>query len=343
MAVLARLAASQGGCVAIWQARRLGISLDRIARRVRDEGWTALHRSVVAMPGTRDDIDRQLWAAMLAVAELRVARVSAGPSDVRPLRRSVEDVVAITGWSAAERRGYERPPPAFPHLLVPHSVTTSRRGLRLIRSRRGIQGMWEWVDGMPVAKPVRVMWDVGHLGRGLTGAVDRVVDLAAYFDRTRQLAVVELLLMVEEPTLSGLPRRPPPILAAAATRLSKGYSHSKTEAAARRIATEVAAEVGVRLHPSPYPIRDHTGTIVAEADIAAPALRFDAEIDGPHHRGPLAAAGHRRRAARTDPLDWIVARYPVDEDTDELDEAAFRRQFRNDLRTVIALRERQAA
>jgi hypothetical protein len=202
--------------------------------------------------------------------------------------------------------------------------------------------MWEWLHGLPVTTPFRTMWDVGHLGRGLRGAVDHVEDLATFFDRTRQLPVEDLLRAVEEPVLHGYPRRPPPILQAAAARLSGGYSHSETEATARRIAGEVAAELGVTLHPSPYPIEDAAGVTLAEADIAAPALRFDAEIDGPHHRGPRAAASHARRKARTDRVDWVVCRYPVDEETDTLDEVMFRRRFGDDLRRVIDLR-RQAA
>lgn len=339
---LADLATTQGGCVTHWQAGRLGISSSQLARRQADEGWGAPMRSVATLPGVPPSRTTELWAALLAVADIRAPRSASG-SSVESLRLAIADLVCVAAWSAAQVRGYPGASPGIPQLLAPHSVTTERHGIRLVRSRRGIGGFWEWVDGLPVARPLRSLWDAAHLGRGLSGAARKVADLAVFFDRTRQLSIQSLLLAVDEPAVAGYPATPPPIHASAAELVRPGYSHSQTEAVARRIATEVATDLGVRLHPSPYGIRDRSGLVVAEADIAAPALRFDAEVDGPHHRGPLAEAYHRRRATRTDPLDWIVCRYAVDEATDQLDEERFRSQFTRDLRRAMALRHEGAS
>ncbi|MEE8603221.1 hypothetical protein [Euzebya tangerina] len=330
---LGRLAEHQAGCIAIWQASLVGLEPRRLDERARREGWRRPHRSVYLLPGVPSSARTSLWAGLLAVADISVAgrgRALAG-DPLRTARESVGASVAVTGWSAAWEYGFRGRKVAVPQLLGAHRTTTSRDRIRLIRSRRGIEGMWTWRNGLPLATPVRVIWDCAHLGRRDPRAVSGIVDLAVYFDRTRTMSVDELILMAEDPTALGFSLRPPPAVRAAANRLRPGFSHSRTEARARAIAADVCREFGVTLHPRPYPVRSG-GRIVAEIDLAVPELRFGAEIDGPHHQSATAAAWDRTRDRQLrQGLDWVVHRYA----TGRLDAADgadwFRASFRRDL------------
>ncbi len=324
------LAASQAGHVAVWQARALGLTAEAIRRRAVREAWTRVHHSVWRLPGVPASVLGRLWAAALAIANTSAAsRLAVDPPDLDDLRRVLGDLVMVTGWSAAGLSGFDRGRSLRPQLAVPATVTTRRAAVDLVRSRRGVAGFWDDHDGLPVAIPSRMLWDAAHLSRGTIGAVEALGDLATHLDRTRRFAVEELLGLVDEPAAFGLPSRPPPLLRACAEELRPGFSHSRTEDVARRIASSVCAELGLRLHPTPYDIVDDSGRILGEADLAIPDIRFDGEIDGPHHESPSQQRHDRRRDRNVRRIDWVVERYPtrmIDDDRD-----AYRRRFRSDV------------
>jgi hypothetical protein len=180
------------------------------------------------------------------------------------------------------------------------------------------------------------VWDIAWTRRRRSGAVDLLVDVVTTADRRRVLAVDELLAVVEEPVLYGLPWRVPRLLRETAETLRPRFSHSRTEALAREIAACEAAALGLAVEPRPFPIRAD-GRIIAEADIAVRELRHDAEIDGPHHELRPQQARDRRRDGRLGNLvDWSVSRYPVVQVDDSPRD--FGTRFRRDLQTLIDCR-----
>lgn len=293
------------------------------------------------MPGlVRTDRDR-LWAALLAVANLSAARrVDEQIASPERLSRSgVEGVLAVAGWSAAQLHGWTSGQPSEVQLLAHADVVARRKGIRLIRSRRGIDGFWRWTDGLPVTTPVRTMWDCAHLSSGSHASVAQLADLAVLLDRTRQLEVDHLIAAVDEPAMFGLPSRPPRPLVATVELLRPGFSHSATEATARHIIAEECRALELRAQPRPYQVKDENGKTLAEADVAVLSLRLDLEVDGPHHDAPSQQAADRRRDAKVGQIDWIVIRYAVR--SIEQDWNAFRRTVRADLRRVMALRRQE--
>ena len=324
------VAASQAGHIAVWQARAVGLAAEDVRRRARREAWTRVHHSVWRLPGVPASTLGRLWAAALAVAnQSAAARLASTPTAPGDLHRVLMDLVMVTGWSAAALAGFDRPRILRPQLAVPATVMTRRPDIDLVRSRRGVAGFWADLDGLPVATPPRVMWDAAHLSRGTVGAVGALGDLATYLDRTRRFAVEELVGLVDEPAAFGLPTRPPRLLRACAEELRPGFSHSGTEEVARRIAASVCAELGLRLHPSPYDIVDADGRVLGEADLAVPDIRFDGEVDGPHHDSPSQQRHDRRRDRNVRGIDWVVERYPTSMIDDDRD--AFRRRLRSDV------------
>ena len=334
---LGDLAQQQGGCVAAWQAQLLGLGPERLRRRAQREGWRCPFRSVYILPGVPVTTTTRLWAGLLSVAVISEAELAhtlrpRSPGEVRDI---VGSSVAVTGWSAAWEYGFRSWRTPSPQLLADHSTISRRRGLRLIRSRLPIEGMWQWRSGLPLATPARTLWDCAHLLRGHPTGGSRVADLAVFFDRTRTMSIDELVLLADEPVAMGLPRRPPDALRLAANTLRRGFSHSKTEGRARRVAVEVCERLGVKLEPRPFPVR-LDGRIVAEVDLAVPGLRFGGEVDGPHHDAPsVTRYDARRDAILTRQLDWTIRRYP----TSRLDKgdglAWFERTFERDLIKVM--------
>lgn len=309
-----RLACLQGGCVARWQLVWLGLATSTITRLVRREGLTIVHAGVFRLPGVTAGPVSDLWAAVLALSPqdgpTRADRSYESHVDpVTAAYNAARSRVVVTGLSAAWRRGLLRRPPRLPHLLTATPHHPRRRGLTVTRAGI-VPEMWTWLDGLSVATGPRLFWDVAWTQRHAPGGLGRLMDLATTADRMRVLAVDELLALVDEPVLFGLPRRPPRLLRQTAEELRPGFSHSRTEALARRIAEDIGADLGVRVEPRPFAVWAD-GRIVAEADIAIVELRHDIEIDGPHHDLPSQRTRYRRRDDGLRLIDWTVDRHPV--------------------------------
>ncbi|AXV06974.1 hypothetical protein DVS28_a2292 [Euzebya pacifica] len=94
-------------------------------------------------------------------------------------------------------------------------------------------------------------------------------------------------------------------------------SHSRRERSLRR----ELLRLGVPIVDGSHDILDERGRTVAQADVAVPAVRLNAEVDGPHHFAPAQQASDRRRDRNLKAIDWDVVRYlyyEIDEDVERV-------------------------
>lgn len=91
-------------------------------------------------------------------------------------------------------------------------------------------------------------------------------------------------------------------------------THSKRERLLRR----ELVRLGVPIHPEPLPIRDGSGRVIREADIAIPDVLLDVEVDGPHHFDPRQQDADRRHDRQMAAISWAVVRYTIYEIDDDV-------------------------
>lgn len=111
-----KLAARQGGLVAVAQVRELGVHPRTFVRRARADGWTRVWRGVWRVPGAPVDRTGRLWAALLV----------GGPQTL------------VTGADGLWLRGVGREPTGMPRLVTPmdtHAARHVQRDVKLISSR----------------------------------------------------------------------------------------------------------------------------------------------------------------------------------------------------------------
>lgn len=321
---LAEVGRRQGGVVAAWQARLLGISQSWLDRQVDSRGWVRDRTGTFRLAGVAGTARTTCWSALLVVGEDRSAATAEGlladgRDPAEAVTRAACSIGQLTGQTGAWLLGADIRPPAHPQLVVPTDVqVVPDRRIRLVRTLYP-PGEGVRVGGLPVAPAPRILWDIAWISRRWWRVVDAVGDVAVYLDRTRQMAVEELVGAVEEPTAFDLPPGPPAALRAAAEVLRPGFSHSRTEAIAREVVMRLGERHGVPVEPRPYKIR-HEGRILAEADIAVLPLRWDLEVDGPHHDAPSMRRRDRSRDGRlSGKVAWTVSRYGyrlIDDDLD---------------------------
>lgn len=311
--------------MAAWQARLLGISQSWLDRQVDSRGWVRDRMGTFRMAGVADAARTTCWSALLVVGEDRSAamaeaRLGEGRDPVGAVTRAARSVGQFTGLTAAWLLGADVRPPTPPQLVVPSDVqVVPDRRIRLVRTLYP-PGEGDQVGGLPIAPSPRVLWDIAWISRRWWRVVEVVGDVAVYMDRTRRMAVEELVGAVEEPTAFDLPPGPPAALRSAAELLRPGFSHSRTEAIAREVVVGLGERHGVQVEPRPHKIR-HESRVLAEADIAVIPLRWDLEVDGPHHDAPSMRRRDRSRDGRLrGTVAWTVSRYGyrlIDDDLDQ--------------------------
>lgn len=313
-AQLSEVGRQQGGVVAAWQARLLGVSQSWLDRQVDGRGWARVHTGVFRMAGVADSTRTVCWASLLVVAEKRAAGaaealLAEGVDPVAAVTRAARSVGQFSGLTGAWLLGAVSRPPPRPQLVVPTDVqVVPDRRVRLVRTLYD-PGEGRVVGGLPVAPEPRLLWDIAWIMRRRSDVAQTVGDVAVHLDRTRRMAVEELVGLVEDPTAFDLPPRPPKALRRAARMLRPGFSHSRTEGIARAVVMRLGARHGVPVESKPYPITDE-GLILAEADIAVVPLRWDIEVDGPHHDAPSMQRRDARRDARLRArVAWAVSRH----------------------------------
>ena len=317
--ILADLADAQGGHVARWQLEQRGVDGRSARRRLLRTGWRTVRRSVYRAPGTPDDPRAAAWVALLACADRRV------DDDGVPMDLTASAIP--TGMTAAALRGIVPNAPTTPQILIHHDARRPGGDPHVLRTRWWPDGA-DRVDGLPVTDPLRMLVDLGWILRGGDVAVQTIRRVASRADGLRLIDASALHLAVADPVAAGLARRLPRSFVRAATLLAEGHSHSALEARGRAIVREVAADLGLLAEPRPLDV-EHDGRVVAQADVAIRQLRFDAEIDGPHHEELDQQASDRRRDDAMLGIRWVTRRYPTH--LVEADEGRFRRRVQADL------------
>lgn len=308
------VAAAQFGLVARWQLRLLGVSPATIQERLDQHGWRVVHRGVYALPGTPDSALRRAAAALLAYSQgskaldrIRALR-TAGATPVEALVGAAFGPWAVlTGPTAAYLRGLLTAEPDEVHVMASDDGSRTKcPGVR--RSAPGFCGAdWDLVDRLPVAVPDRLVADIAALGGGKGGEA-ALARLIATVDAKRAGSVDTI---VKAAKARGAFKGKALLLRVCAS-LCGGLSHSATESRARGWVTEIAARYGLTVAPRPHAIKVN-GRIIAEADIAVLEIRYDVEVDGPHHLLPAQVARDKRRDREAGRAHWTTDRFPVDE------------------------------
>jgi len=216
------LAHSQHGAFARWQLLPRGVSERGIVRRVASGHWRVLLPGVFALAGTRDTIDRRLWAGWLAVGPDALVSHEAA-AELHHVPNVIRNQVVLVN---AHGRHHRLP-----------GVTVHQLDDVLPEHRMA-------VDGLPVTTPVRT-----------------IVDLAAVVHPARLLPIVEATHHARIASYSdvgvcmtSIARRGKPGIRHLARVLdkltaTKGVTMSKLE----RLLRELIAEAGLPQPVSQYP------------------------------------------------------------------------------------------
>lgn len=310
--VVTELALRQHLHVTRWQLGVIGVSDRAIGNRVAGHGWRRPFPGVLALPG-EDTAVRRLAAALLAYsrpsgAHRRVrALCSDGLALPAALARAALDAGPVAcGPSAAWLRGILPRPPREAWIRLPQHSPRRRPDRVWLRYGGPATRPVSYVHGLPALSVEDALLDLAGIG----WAPERVRALL-----TDAIVTADALRLTDLERLDAHRARAgrfvgSAALAAVVADLRGGLSHSAAEARARRIAGEVLARHGLALHPRPYPIRLH-GRVVAEADLAVVDLRYDLEIDGPHHLLPAQRRADQRRDRLAGQAGWTVDRVPV--------------------------------
>ena len=300
--------------LARWQLRLLSLSDQAVSRRVREEGWSRPHAGVVALPGPPDPL------RSLAAATLRYSYPTHAPERVKTLlQEGLQPEEALTAAALNAGQLVCGPSAAWLHGLV--DVVPATAWLRLptgdghdrapgIRLRYGSVPASErtMCQGLPTTSVGLTIRDLAGL-RTPEHHRRRLLRTLIATGEARRLTTVAALVQEVEFAARFRGR---PLLRQVLAELAGSLSHSRTEAHARQLVAAVVERHGLVLHPQPYPIRCG-GRIVAEADLAILELRYDVEVDGPHHLLPAQQARDRRRDREARRAGWTVDRFLVDE------------------------------
>lgn len=313
-AVLSDLGVRQHLVVAVWQVAVLGISEHALRGRVGAHRWSRTHPGVVSLPGAGGSL-HDVMAALLAYSRptSAVARVeklvASGTALVDALvSAGLGAGPLVCGQSALALRGVA-PEPAQPWIRLPARFGHAPKdGVRI---RYGASsGTPVWVDGVPCVDIAQAFIDAAPAGDHESAAQrhHRLSRWLATADARRVLTAAELEARIESPrSFYGAPG-----LRRVVADVKGELSHSGTERRARRLVAPVLASFGLRLEPRPFLI-EFNGARLGEADLAVLRLRYDIEIDGPHHLLPAQRQrdDHRDRLLRRQ-AGWEVERFSTE-------------------------------
>ena len=336
------LAQVQAGVIARWQLRTFGVGDGAIRGLLSHHGWQRIHPGIYLLPGSRFGHQQRVWAGVLVYADPQLslsaatAGLSSGAGPRNACVRAVKDArVVVTGRAGAALHGLLPETKAI-DLAVPqlkHRV--SRPGLQVRRLRPYGPEELRRIQGLTVASPVRTIVDAALFLPASKAAVRQLQAMIIAADRLWQASPREFAAYLEaHQNFKGRPR-----LERAVRPLTTKLSHSGVEGRARQLASKVASSLGLKVEPRPYDIV-HDGVTIAQADIAVVSLKYDAEIDGPHHnlREWIVKDKTRDRLVRR--IAWHVERYPTDLVED--DEPQYCRRIHEDL-VMLLERRRNAA
>ncbi len=153
-AQLSEVGRQQGGVVAAWQARLLGVGQSWLDRQVDGRGWARVHTGVFRMAGVADSTRTVCWASLLVVAEKRAAGaaealLAEGVDPVAAVTRAARSVGQFSGLTGAWLLGaVSRPPHARSSSCPPTSRSCPTVGCGLCGPST-TQGRGAWWAGCP--------------------------------------------------------------------------------------------------------------------------------------------------------------------------------------------------
>lgn len=265
------------GAITRAEAVQAGMSSRSVSRRAATMQWGRPHRGVYTLPGTRATLQRDAAAALLAVGDraLLTGEVALYLYDVLARRPSTIEVLVPATARPARRGGVRiRRTRAYERVRP-----VTRDGLRLVHATRAIADLAECTEAVDLARHVARAVGLRHC---TLGQAHRELDIRATFPGRREYQRAIGYLLCE-------------------------LTHSREESVARAH----LEQVGLRPWPRPYPI-EAGGIVLAEADIAIVELRYDIEVDGPHHDLPEQVQADKARDRRLGRHGWTVDRFPVE-------------------------------
>ncbi len=300
-----------------WQAEAVGVHRSTVSARVRRQGWPRYERGVTGWPGDDPPLRR------LAALVLAYARPTAGASRIElPQPELQQDVSAhalgvaaaalraghvISGRSGAWLHGFGPTPKEHEIWLPPRSGRAIRQGA-VLRYGGAVAGDTVWIHNLPVFDPVGCIIETARTPVGTFSArVDEVVWQISKADALRVVTIDSL----EDRALDLGAFTGCEVLRAAIGQARGTLSHSRTEQRARALAREAVAPLGLDISSRPYAVRID-GCLIGEADIAVPAIRFDIEIDGPHHRLVAQRTKDQERDRLLRRAGWEVERFTIE-------------------------------
>ena len=334
--IAAEAAVQQHLVLAPWQLTALGLSHEAIRKHAHRHGWHVDDLGAWWLPG-KDTPLRRIAAAYLAFSKPAEAWTRVSVEDWNDeqavadalVRAARDSQVVVCGPTAAWLHGLRDTPPDHVWLLI--GVHAGRRKRPGVRLRYGSVP----VSGTTVAHDLPVL-DVEHT------IVDSArVPMASrthlYYELVRLLRRAESQRTTTRDKVTKIADRPgkfrgKPVLLQVLSDLAGEFTHSRAESDARRLAAQVLAEFGLTLHPEPYQIH-HKGVRVAEADLAVLAIKYDLEVDGPHHQLPEQQEKDRNRDRLVLEAQWFPERFPTA--LIELSPRTFQAQVRQTVRRLV--------
>ena len=274
VAALASLASGQHQLFTAAQARAAGFSTATLSRDVRRGRYVALGGGLYSIAGAPET-----WARSVMALVLRTGGWASHRSAARLLGLDTYRSVRSVEVSVAHGRGSR----------VRHGTVHQSRAPELADVRP--------VDGIPCAGPGRSLVDLA--------AVESRFRLARALDDVRRLRLVADDVLYEAYLLHAVRGRPGMRKLGAA--LVDGLGLEITDSTFEFLAQGVFADAGLPAPVLHHRVTEADGRLVAEVDLAFPALKVAVELDGKaFHLDSVAFERDRRKRNRLHELGWQV-------------------------------------
>jgi hypothetical protein len=334
--IAARAAEQQHLVLAPWQLTALGLCHETIRRHGARHGWRVDDLGMWWLPGPDAPL-RRIAAAYLAFSKPSEAwtRLSVKDWDdeaavaLALVQAARDSDVVVCGPTAAWLHGLRDTLPDDIWLLVGvHAGRRKRAGVRLRYGSLPVGGTTILQD-LPVLDIEHTIIDNARVPMpSRTHLHYELVRLLRHAERQRLTTRAKVRKLADRPGKF----RGKPVLLAVLDDLDGQFSHSGAEDNARVLAAAVVAEFGLTLHPEPYDIH-LDGIRIAEADIAVLEIRYDIEVDGPHHLLPEQQRKDRNRDRLVMEAQWFPERFPTE--LIDLSPRTFQTQVRQTIRRLM--------
>jgi hypothetical protein len=266
-------------------------------------------QALLAAGWSASAVDRAVRRGRLHRLAPGVFRVDGAPFSRAAARHAAlaiaGDGALIAGWSAAELHGFAEDRAGPVEVLVRHGTSVPERGplLHATRTRTLVPEDRSEVDGLRVTAPARTLLDLAA-----RRSTDRLGELVAAALREASCTTTDLAA-----TLAAHPR------ARGRGRLRAALALLADDGASSRSDVEVGALQALVDGGLPRPVlahrvRDTSGAVIAEVDLAYPDQHLAIEIDGYRwHSSPARKRADEERQNRLVLAGWTVLRFSASE------------------------------